>query len=589
MKKILFKILIAISISFAMADYSHAVWSVETIDTGGTGDVGMYSSITLDASGYAYISYYDKTNNRLKYATNKTGSWVITANLDPGGTFTSIALDSGNTPHISYISGNNLRYLKIGSSPTTVTTATHHDPDSFYTSIAIDTSNNYPRISYTVDPNPSDVRYSYYDGATWQTEIFSSADYPLDSSLALPSNNPYVAYVGGTSRDIHIARRTGPSTWVLDSPITAIAQTGAYWPCMKFNGSGNPCVSYTNFVSSNGDLRYAKWGGASWTDSPVDTTNNTGWWSSLELDNNNYAHISYHDDTKFCLRYATDKSGSFVTTTVDALAGVGYFNTSIKLDSSYNPRIAYYDYTNKDLKYAKYVPGTFSVSGYVRVGGTPLSNATVYLTGPANANYVTAGDGYYVFTDIGATNVTVVAASAGYVFTPNYTYTPLGSSQTNQDFVGTLGTGYFLRGYVTQPDGTPIPDVLVSLQGSSPGSDLTDSSGFYEFINLPAGSYTVTPTRSQWVFVPENRIYNSFSSNQDSQNFRGVPENIKSYIRGYIKDSSGKPIKDVVVDLVGKKVDTYTTGEDGYYIFSELSFRFQYRIVFATLKGCPTI
>ena len=43
-----------------------------------TGNVGEYSSIVIDSYGFKHISYYDATNTKLKYATDKSGSWVHT-------------------------------------------------------------------------------------------------------------------------------------------------------------------------------------------------------------------------------------------------------------------------------------------------------------------------------------------------------------------------------------------------------------------------------------------------------------------------------------------------------------------------------
>jgi hypothetical protein len=40
-------------------------WKLQTVDS--AGDVGEFTSITVDAEGNAHISYYDKTNADLKY------------------------------------------------------------------------------------------------------------------------------------------------------------------------------------------------------------------------------------------------------------------------------------------------------------------------------------------------------------------------------------------------------------------------------------------------------------------------------------------------------------------------------------------
>ncbi|MBI4689198.1 MAG: hypothetical protein HY754_02855, partial [Nitrospirae bacterium] len=79
----------------------------ETIDS--TDTAGQYTSIATDSNKKIHISYYDATNDNLKYATNSSGSWVTSTidSTDSVGEYTSIAIDSNNRVHISYYDSTN--------------------------------------------------------------------------------------------------------------------------------------------------------------------------------------------------------------------------------------------------------------------------------------------------------------------------------------------------------------------------------------------------------------------------------------------------------------------------------------------------
>src|SRR3989304_3484256 len=99
-------------------------------------------------------------------------------------------------------------------------------------------------------------------------------------------------------------------------------------PNMDDRSVGKAHISYYN--NTNDDLRYATNASGTWVTTTVDSSGDVGWHTSIALDTAGKAHISYLDYTNGDLKYATNASGTWITTTVDSRGDVGW-DTSIAL------------------------------------------------------------------------------------------------------------------------------------------------------------------------------------------------------------------------------------------------------------------
>jgi photosystem II stability/assembly factor-like uncharacterized protein len=92
----------------------------------------------------------------------------------------------------------------------------------------------------------------------------------------------------------------------------------------------------------------------------------------------------------------------------------------------------------------------------------------------------------------------------------------------------------FLAGHVKDTRGHDIAGVTITLSGSKSATMQTDSHGNYRFEGLePGGSYTVTPSKQDYIFTPATLSFNNMTQDQIAD-FTGEPPSIQFVLADYV-------------------------------------------------------
>jgi hypothetical protein len=189
------------------------------------------------------------------------------------------------------------------------------------------------------------------------TSTIDSEGEVLHSSIAIDSNNK-----------VHISyRKYGSLKYATNASgawVTSTIALGGRCTSIAIDSNNKVHIIYYSTSTYSYYLKYATNASGSWVTSTIDwRTGSTyitgGSSSSIAIDSNNKVHISYQDlpIETLDLKYATDASGSWVTSTIDSVGSVGEYS-SIAIDSNNKVHISYQDGTNGDLKYATDASGS---------------------------------------------------------------------------------------------------------------------------------------------------------------------------------------------------------------------------------------
>jgi hypothetical protein len=253
---------------------SGAFWFFENVDVSKVDEdgnrafynTGLYVDMALDSNGDPHVSYYNADEGDLMYAYRNpiTTDW-ITRTIDTGisggdvGMYTSIAIDAFDKPHISYYDPGKAdlkhAYISIINAWATEFVDQSLNDVGTFSSIDFDILNR-PHIAY-YDATFKDLKHAYWDGLAWQTEFVEvSADATgMYASLKFDwLNHGHIAYYNATAGDLMYAYWDGLS-WTT-STVDSSGDVGMFCSLDVGQEAPLPTVGISYYDNTAGDLRY---------------------------------------------------------------------------------------------------------------------------------------------------------------------------------------------------------------------------------------------------------------------------------------------------------------------------------------------
>jgi len=267
----------------------------------------------------------------------------------------------------------------------------------------------------------------------------------------------------------------------------------------------------------------------------------------------------------------TNANGEYTLTGVPA----GSFTvTPTKASTTFNPvnrsvTVTTANVTGQNFTGTVTPPATFNISGRIAdAGNLAIAGVTVGRTGSATT-VLTSASGEYTLTGVPAGTYTVTPTKAGCTFNPaTRSVTVTNANVTAQNFTGTVTppATFNISGRIADAGNLAIAGVTVGRNGSATTVQ-TNANGEYVLTSVPAGTFTVTPSKAGCTFSPTTRSVTVTNANVAAQNFTGTVTAATFNISGRIADAGNVAIAAVTVGRTGSAT-TVQTNANGEYVLT---------------------
>jgi inhibitor of cysteine peptidase len=206
--------------------------------------------------------------------------------------------------------------------------------------------------------------------------------------------------------------------------------------------------------------------------------------------------------TIFCLHNGTQVTSVTNTTYTSGITALGLYST---------------DATAAYVQASLFAVGSASiVSTYSISGNAGIAGATVAWTGTSSGSTIADGSGNFTTSGLSNGPYTITPSKTGYTFSPTSSaQTVSGSNISGVNFTaqGAVVGNHSISG------NAGVPGATITYTGTASGSVKADSTGTYTIPSLGNGTYTLTPSLTNYTFSPSSASKTVSTTNVLGANF----------------------------------------------------------------------